>query len=53
MAEGELAERLAEADRMRAVRRRCTIEWRALGARILAERQRGSERPDDGRPFRG
>ena len=49
MTEQELIERLAEADRIRATLRRCTIEWRALGDRILSERQRGSERPDDRR----
>lgn len=47
--ERELAARVAEADRIRAVLRRCTLEWSALGDRILAERQSGSERPDDGR----
>ena len=52
MSEQELARRLAEADRIRAVLRRCTIEWRALGDRIRADRQRGSERPDHGRPDR-
>jgi hypothetical protein len=52
MSEEQLARRLAEADRIRAVLRRCTIEWRALGDRILADRQRGSERPDHGRPAR-
>ena len=50
--EQELAERLAEADRLRAILRRCTLEWRALGDRIFSERQRGSERPDDGRAAR-
>jgi hypothetical protein len=49
MSETELARRLAEADRVRATLRRCTVEWRTLGDRILAERQRGSERPDDRR----
>ena len=49
MTDEELARRLAEAARMRAMLRRCTLEWRALGARILSERQRGSERPDDRR----
>lgn len=45
----ELAERLSEAARMRVTLRRCTLEWRTLGERILSERQGGSERPDDGR----
>jgi hypothetical protein len=50
MTDVDLAARVAEADRMRAVLRRCTLEWSALGNRILSERQGGSERPDDGRP---
>ena len=49
MTEKELIERLAEADWIRATLRRCTLEWRALGDRILSERQGGSERPNDGR----
>src|SRR5207249_2279792 len=53
LTEQELAERLAVADHMRAMLRRCTLEWRVLGDRILSERQRGSERSDDGRPARG
>lgn len=52
MTETELAERLAEADRIRAILRRCTIEWRALGDRILSERQRGPGRSDDRRAHR-
>jgi hypothetical protein len=51
MSEEELARRLAEADRMRATLRRCTLEW--LGVkRVLADRRRGPERSDDGRPAR-
>lgn len=50
--EQELAKRLAEADRIRATLRRCTIEWRALGDRVLADRQRGPRRPDDRRSDR-
>lgn len=50
----ELEERLAEADRMRALLRRATIELRELGEKILAERQQdGSERPDDSRASDG
>jgi len=49
ISEKELAERLAEADRIRATLRRCTIEWRALGDRVLSEREHGSERSNDGR----
>jgi hypothetical protein len=40
MTADELAVRLSEADRQRAVLRRCTLEWRALGDRILQDRQR-------------
>ncbi len=49
MTDEELAERLAEAARMRATLRLCTLEWRALGDRILFERHSGSKRPDRGR----
>ncbi len=49
MTDEELAARLAEAARMQATLRRCTLEWRALGERILSERQGGSERPDHSR----
>jgi hypothetical protein len=31
MTEQELARRLEQADRMRAILRRCTIEWRTVG----------------------
>ena len=50
MTDRELRERLAGADRIRAILRRCTIEWRALGDRLLSERQGVSQRPDDRRP---
>jgi hypothetical protein len=48
MAPEELARRLAEADRIRAVLRRATMEWRQAGEMILTDRSRGPERPDHG-----
>ncbi|MBI5365678.1 MAG: hypothetical protein HZA54_01470 [Planctomycetes bacterium] len=55
----DLAQRLAEADRARQVLRRATLEWRAIGDRILVQRlQEGKDaprphRPDDGRAAGG
>jgi hypothetical protein len=46
----ELTNRLAAADRIRRTLRRVTLEWRALGRRLLVQRTngRGPERPDHG-----
>jgi hypothetical protein len=52
MTERELADRLAEADRIRAALRRCTLEWQAVGRQILTDRL-GPQRPDDGRASGG
>jgi hypothetical protein len=53
MSEEELSDRLAEADRVRATLRRCTIEWQAVGRQILSRRQDESQRSDDRRPAGG
>ena len=42
----ELEKRFAEADRIRTVLRRATLEWRAAGEQVLAGRKHGPERPD-------
>jgi hypothetical protein len=42
----ELARRLEEAARARTVLRRATLEWRALGERLLLERELEREGPD-------
>jgi len=47
MTRDELARRLAEADRVRAMLRRTTVEWRAVGDRILEARKRESRRRVD------
>jgi putative addiction module CopG family antidote len=50
MSPGELGRRFEEAARVRALIRRSTLEMRAAGDRILAERTHGPHRPDDHRP---
>ena len=52
MSREELIRRLAEADRIRAVLRKATLEWRAIGEQVLKGRPRGPERPDHGSPPR-
>jgi hypothetical protein len=39
----ELNRRLAEADRMRAILRRATLEWREVGEQVFSKRRNGSE----------
>ena len=53
MSRREIAKRLREADRVRAVLRRCSREWRVLGQWVLEQRTSGSDRPDDGSPSCG
>ena len=52
MSREELIRRLAEADRIRAVLRKATLEWRAIGEQVLKGRPRGPERPHHGSPPR-
>lgn len=42
----ELARCLEEADRIRAILRRCTLEWRTLGDEILSRRGGRSGEPE-------